>query len=178
MGRPPKNKFEEAYLVFDEKTIVRTFDIEVPFVYKFTILNDKNWYTEQDYYVKHPDDIPLIKENLAKSGYTVSKVEPSTRKIIDLCSKCHKRGIPKIEKKNVNDNRERTWRNKEEISTRTTRPLEYWLVCTHSKYEKCRIRQYVNTPYPAYKKNDIDIEKYFFPWAIQHLKDGTIWYAN
>ncbi|MEO9306698.1 MAG: hypothetical protein ABI342_00120 [Nitrososphaera sp.] len=178
MTRPPKNKFEEAYLVFDKKIIVRVFDIVVPFVHKFTIGLNPSWYTEREYHIKKSEDMLLVEDDIKKQGYEIMKIEPSVRKIIDLCPKCHKRGIPKIEKKDTRDNRERTWRTKEETSPRKERSPEYWLVYTHSRHEKCRVRQYVNTPDPAYKKNDIDIEKYFFPWAIQHLKDGIIWYSH
>lgn len=182
LARPPKNKFEEAYLAFDEKTIIRVFDIKVPFVYKFTVGLDQSWYTEWEYHVKKPEDFHLVKEDIKKRrGHKVMKIEPSIRKIIDLCPRCHMRGTPKIEKKDANDRRARRPTHLGEIEKgeiQIERPEEHWLVYNHPKNKRCKIRQYVNTPDPAYKKNDIDVEKYFFPWAIQHLKDGTIWYAN
>ncbi|MGQ0795615.1 MAG: hypothetical protein ACT4N5_05460 [Nitrosopumilaceae archaeon] len=59
-------------------------------------------------------------------------------------------------------------------STRIPRMPEFWLTFTHSRSKKCRIRQYVNTPYPAYKENDIDITKYLFPQVIGNLKRKTL----
>ncbi len=159
--------------------MIKVFDIEVPFVYKFQLTPiGSTWYTEQEYNIKQSDDISTVVNNLEKQGYKVTKIEPSVRKMIDLCPKCHKRGVPKIEKKNTHDNRERSWRNKEETSTRNGRLPEYWLTYTHSKFKKCRIRQYVNTPDPAYKKNNIEIEKYFFPMVLGNLKKGSFWYAD
>ena len=181
LARPTTNKFEEAYLAFDEKTIIRVFDIVVPFVHKFTLGLGKDWYTEQEYHIKKHEDIPSVRKDFEKQGYEVMEIKPSVRKIIDLCPACHMRGIPKIEKKDAHDRRARRPTHLDEIEKneiQIERPEEYWLVYTHSMNKKCRVRQYVNTPDPAYKKNDIDIEKYFFPWAIQHLKDGTLRYVN
>lgn len=182
MGRKPKNKFEEAYLAFDEGTTIRVFDIRVPFVYKFTVKPASlAWHTEREFHIKKPEDIPLIVHDIERQGYKVTKIEPSVRKMLDLCPKCHMRGTPKIEKKDAHDRRTRRPTHLGEIEknkVQSERPEEYWLTYTHSKHKKCRIRQYVNMPEPAYKKNDIDIEKYFFPMVIGNLKKGSFWYAD
>ena len=181
MGRKPKNKFEDA-IAFDEGINIRVFDIEVPFVYKFTIHPlGYAMYTDVGYYIKNPEDVPKVTDDLKKQGYHVSKIEPSVRKILDLCPRCHERGTPKIEKKDSHDRRTRRPTHLGEIEKNkvySERSEEYWLVYTHSKNKKCRIRQYENTPYPAYKKNDIPIEKYFFPWVISELKKGIFDYAS
>ena len=102
MGRKPKNKFIESLLAFDEKTTIRVFDIEMPFAYKFTVTPvGQTGYTEWECHIKQPADVPMVKDNLEKQGYNVANIEPSVRKMIDLCPKCHMRGIPKIEKKNT-----------------------------------------------------------------------------
>ena len=58
----------------------------------------------------------------------------------------------------------------EKSEIRIKRSEEYWLTFTHkiadnnkTRYKKCRIRQYTNIPDPAYKQNNIEIEKFFFP---------------
>ena len=179
MGRKPKNRFTESLLVFHEGIKIKVFDMEIPFVYKFTVTPiNQTGYEEWERHVERSENLPLLKAEIEKQGYSVTKIEPSVRKLTDLCPKCYMRGTPKIEKKNTSDNRERTWRNKEETSTKTKRPIEYWLTYTHSRHKKCRIRQYTNKPYPAYKKNDIKIEKYFFPYILDGMKKGSIKYAD
>ena len=185
MGRPPKNQFEEASLAFAEGVKIKKYDIKMPFLYALTVeTNDPNnakMQTTWEYFVKPISNLDgLIKEIENDESFKVKviKVEPATRPLIDLCPRCHKHGVPKIEKKNTRDNRERTWRNKEDTSTKKERPTEYWLTYTHSKHKKCRIRQYVNTPNPAYKTNKISIEDYFFPMVIGNMKKGSFWYAD
>lgn len=157
----------------------------MPFLYALTIeTNDPNnskMQTTWEYFVKPGSNLDeLIKEIESNRSFKVKviKVTPATRPLTDLCPRCHKHGVPKIEKKNTRDNRERTWRNKENVSAKKERPMEYWLTYTHSKHKKCRIRQYLNTPDPAYKKNKIDIEKYFFPHVIEYLKKDSFWYSD
>lgn len=178
MGRKPKNKFEEAYLAFDENTSIRIFSIQVPFIYKFTVTPiGQTGYTEWEYYIKQREDVPSVAEDLDKQGYKVLKTEPAVRKILDLCPKCHRRGVPKIEKKDTSDNRQRSWRYQEETSRKKRLP-EYWLVYTHSKDKKCRIWQYVNTPDPSYKRNQMEFERYCFPMVLEHMKKGSLSYAH
>ena len=139
--RPPKNKFEEAYLVFDEKTVIRVFDIEVPFVYKFTVGLDQSWHTEWEYHVKDLEDLHLVKEDVEKQGeHKVMKIEPSVRKIIDLCPRCRMRGTPKIEKKDAHDRRARRPTHLGEVEKseiQIDRSEEYWLVYVHPVCKKC-----------------------------------------
>lgn len=181
MGRKPKNKFEESYF-FDEDTTIRVFDIQVPFVYKFTVtpIGQTGW-TEWEYHIPRSEDVPLVAGEIESKGYKVTKIEPSIRKMLDLCPRCHSRGIPKIEKKDSHDRRTRRPTHLGEVERNeihSERQEEYWLVYVHSRNKKCRIRQYVNTPDPAYKKNDIEIERYFFPMILNDMKRGSLWYAD
>jgi len=123
--------------------------------------------------------LDAIKRHLENDpfGYKIIKIEDSTRPLTDLCPRCHRRGTPKIEMKNTRDSRLRTYRNKDE-TLRKERPPELWLTYTHTRSKKCRIRQYVNTPYPAYKKNKIDIERYFFPYVLELIKKGAMGYSE
>jgi hypothetical protein len=185
LGRPPTNEFTEASLAFKEDTKIKKYSVKMPFLYSLTVeTNDPNntkMHTKWEYFVKPISKLDgLIKEieNNQSFKIKVIKVELAVRELIDLCPRCKKHGVPKIEKKNTLDNRERSWRNKENTSTKKERPIEYWLTYTHSKDKKCRICQYLNTPDPAYKKNSIAIEKYFFPMVIGHLKDGSLQYAD
>ncbi len=188
MGRLPKNKFTEVVLAFDQGTKIKVFDIKIPFVYKFTVTPiNQAGHTEWEYHVKHPDDISLVAQEIEKQGYKVTKIELSVRKMTDLCPKCHKRGIPKIEIKDANDRRARRPTHLGEIEKnkiQSERLDEYWLTYGHkitdgkTKHKKCRIRQYVNTPDPAYKPNKIPIENYFFPMIIGNMKKGTLQYAD
>jgi len=181
LGRKPKNKFEDS-IAFDEGIDIRVFDIEVPFVYKFTITPVRQtWNTELEYHIPKPEDVKQVTKDIEKQGYKVTKIEPSVRKMLDLCPRCHMRGTPKIEKKDAHDRRTRRPTHLGEIEKNevySERPEECWLAYAHSKNKKCRIRQYVNTPYPAYKKNDIPIEKYFFPYVISELKKGIFDYTS
>ncbi len=156
----------------------------MPFLYSITVqINDPNFAkakTTWEYSVKPNSNLgELIKEieNEQSLKVKVIKVEPAIRQLIDLCPKCHKRGVPKIEEKDTSDNRERSWRNKEKTSPQKKREPEFWLTYTHSKTKKCRICQYV-TPYPSYKHNKIDIEKYYFPHIIGNMKRGSIQYSD
>jgi len=132
-------------------------------------------YGETTTYVSKPiSEKKLIRKEIQKMGYKVTKIEPQIVQFTDLCPQCERRGIPKIEKKDTTDNRTRTWKNKARRD-RTKRPDEYWLTYDHKTYpKKCRIVQAVNKPFPAFKKNlrkDIDIRKYYFPQVIGLLKN-------
>jgi hypothetical protein len=183
LGRKPKNKFEEVSLVFKEGTKIKRYDVKIPFLYSITVeSNDPNtvkWHNTREYFVKDDSNLDkLIKEIESDETFKVKvvKVESAVRQFIDHCPKCHKRGVPKIEKKNTSDNRERSWRNKEKISTQKKKEPEFWFTYTHTKMKKCRICQYVNTPAPAYKHNKINIEQYFFPYVLGNLKSGSVKY--
>ncbi|MDE2589567.1 MAG: hypothetical protein KGL95_07875 [Patescibacteria group bacterium] len=184
MGRKPKNQFIEVSLAFKENSKILVYDIKMPFLYALTVeTNDPNiakMQTTWKYFVKDDSNLDTLVKKVESQPFKVKviKIEPVTMQITDICTRCHNRGVPKIEKKNICDNRERTWRNKENTSTKKERTAEYWLVYTHSKHKKCRICQYENIPNPKRKKNAIEIEKYFFPFVMEHMKNGSLWYAD
>jgi len=182
VGRKPKNSFVEGTIAFKKGTDLKIYDVKLPFSVKVTYKlkvsakpDGSPIYGESETYVTKPlSEKKLIRKEIQKMGYKVIKIEAQTVKFSDLCSNCHRSGIPKVEKKDTTDNRIRTWDYKEE-KPRTIRPDEHWLVYTHkTKPKKCRIQQAVNTPYPAFKKNlrkNIDISKYYFPRVIGLLKN-------
>lgn len=185
MGRKPKNEFIEASLAFEEGSKIKKFDMKMPFLYAVTMqINDPDFTKVkivQEYFVKSDSILnELIKEieDQQHLKVRVIKTEPAVRQFIDLCPRCHKRGVPKIEKKDTRDNRERSWSNKEKSETRKERPPEYWFTYTHTKSKKCRICQYINTPDPTFKQNKISIEKYFFPQIIANMKKRSFWYDD
>ena len=158
----------------------------MPFLYSIKVqFNDPNYakmHTVREYFVKPDSKLDeLIKEIEGNPSFRVKviKVDPATRSLTDLCPRCHNRGVPKIEKKDTRDNRERSWRNKDpDEKSKKQRPPEFWLTYTHTKSKKCRISQYVNTPYPTFKHNKIDIERYFFPHIIGNMKRGSVRYSD
>lgn len=155
----------------------------MPFLYDFTIeINDHCGVIphRQECFLKDESKLDELTRELEIQPNYKAKVitfEPAVRQLIDLCPRCHMRGVPKIEKKDTRDNRERSGRYDTSITRRKRLP-EYWLTYMHSKSKKCRICQYTITPGLAYKKNKINIEKYFFPQVIESLKNGSFWYAD
>jgi hypothetical protein len=184
LGRKPKNKFEGAYLVFKDNAEIKKYDVKMPFCYAITVeTNDPNiakTHTTWEYFLKDDSKLDELIKEIESQPFKVKviKVEPAVRPILDLCPRCHKRGVPKIEKKNTSDNRERSGRYQEKTSSLKKREPEFWLTYVHTRTKKCRISQYVNTPHPAYKHNKIDIEKYFFPHILGHMKKGSVWYSD
>jgi hypothetical protein len=180
VGRKPKNEFIESSYAFERGTEFRLFSVKVPFIHTITLEttnpNIVKTGTTREYYAVTEQDLAAIRKEVENDpfGFRIVKIEESTRKLIDFCPRCDQRGTPKIEKKDTRDNRERTWRNKDE-TTRTERPVEFWLTYTHTRSKKCRICQYVNTPYPSYKQNNLDIENYFFPQVLEFIKKGSVY---
>lgn len=178
LGRKPINKFTVSSIGLEEGTEFRLFDVKIPFLYDITVEstspNVSKIGTTLEYYAKSESDLDAIRKQLENDRfiYKILKIEQATRQLTDLCLRCHKRGTPKIEKKDTRDYKEKTWRNKDQTPRKERLP-ELWLTYTHTKSEKCRICQYVNTPYPAYKKNNIEIEKYFFPNVIMNMEKDS-----
>lgn len=171
--------------MFKENSQIRRYDVEMPFLYSITVEtnnpNIEKMQTTLEYFVKPDSNLDGLIKEIESQPYKVKviKIEPAIRQITDLCPRCKMRGVPKIEKKDTHDYRQRSWRNKEpDEASKKERPPEFWLTYIHNKSKKCRIRQYLNTPYPAYKQNKIDIEPYFFPYVLEHMKKGSIWYAD
>lgn len=180
LGRKPINNFTWSSVGFKEGTEFRLFDVKVPFIYDITIESTNPEVakvgTTLQYYAKSESEIGEIRKQLANDRfkYKVLKIENATRQLTDWCPRCRGRGTPKIEKKNTSAYKTRTWRNKDQRPTKERAP-EFWLTYTHSKSKKCRVRQYINTPYPSYKQNNIEIEKYFFPNVLDLIESGLFY---
>jgi len=178
LGRKPKNSFIEGTIAFKKGTEHKVFDVKLPLSVKVTYkmqvsadLDGNPLYGQSEMYVNKPlSEKKLIQQEIEKEGMKVIKIEPQIVKLTDLCPQCHRRGIPKIERKDTTDNRTRTWRNKEK-KPRTIRPDEYWLTYDHKTTpKKCRIQQAGNYPHPGFKKNErknIDMRKYYYPWVTK-----------
>ena len=187
MGRKPKNTFIEATLVFKEGSKIKRYDVKMPFLYSMRLeTNDPNYIKAQtirEYFLKDHSKLDELIKEIESQPFKVKviKVDQAVRQLIDLCPRCHKRGVPKIEKKDSHDRRTRRPTHLGEIERNkvySQRLEEYWLTYTHSRTQKCRISQYINTPYPAYKHNEIEIEKYLYPQVIGNMKRGTVWYSD
>ena len=129
MGRKPINAFVEAGLSFADNFKVKRYDIKMPFLYDITVeSNDPSiakFQTTGEYHAKDQSDLDRrIRELESQERFKlkVIKVEPAVRQLIDLCPKCHMRGIPKIEKKDTRDNRERSWRYQQSITRKERLP--------------------------------------------------------
>ncbi len=179
MGRKPVNKFTWSSIGLKEGTEFRLFDVKIPFLYDITVEstnpNVAKVGTTLQYYAKSESDLDVIRKELENDlfRYRVLRTEKATRQLTEWCPRCHGKGTPKIETKDARDYKERTWRNKDQKAGKERTP-EFWLTYTHTRSKKCRIRQYVNTPYPAYKQNNIEIEKYFFPNVLDLIEKESI----
>ena len=177
MGRKTEKTHQETSIAFKPGTEFRLFEVELPYSVKvtFEITKPPLTHATSDQIIYLPmSEKEKIVNTFEKNGYNVIHIEPQTIKIPDLCPKCLRRGIPKVEKKDTTDRRVRTWKNKEE-KPRKKRPNEYWLTFDHkSKPKKCRIRQFVHSPHPAFrprKSNNIDFMKFLFPYNMPWLEN-------
>ena len=191
MGRKTKNRSEQVYLAFKEDSKIQEYHVKIPFIYRLIMTPTDIGQTGEEtklFFVKPASNLDgLIKEVESKNPYKIIKAEEYTERWTDLCPQCHTSGIPKIEIKDASDRRTRRPTHLGEIERNkihSKRLDEYWLTYTHkiaqgkTKYKKCRIRQYRNTPYPEYKQNKIPIEKYFFHNILGNMKNGSIWYGD
>ena len=182
MGRKTANQFMEGTIASEKGTEHKVYDVKLPnsvkVTYKIKVsakLDGTPIFGETEMYLPRPvSEKTKIHEELKKNGINVVKIEPQIVKLSDLCPNCHRRGIPRIEKKDTTDKRRRSWKNKDEKPI-TKRPNEQWLIYVHkTKPNKCRIQQAVNAPYAGFKKNlrkDIDMRKYYYPWVTEILKN-------
>jgi hypothetical protein len=189
MGRKTKNRSKQVHLAFKEGSTIQEYYVEIPFIYRLTMTPTEMGQTGEEtklFFVKPDSNLDgLIKEIENKYPYKIVNGEKHTERWTDLCPRCHLSGIPKIEMKDADDSRVRSEKDRQEAFTKKERPSEYWLTYTHkiavegkTKYKKCRIRQYENTPDPVYKQNKIPIERYFFPNILENIKNDSIWYAE
>jgi hypothetical protein len=146
LANPIKNKNEEIIHAFDNEKWLY-YDLEFP----------KSAYEQIQ---------KMLKEKIVS-------VKPLI-KVIERCPKCKRKGIPKIEEKDVSDNRFRSWRNKEE-HPRVNRTDEYWVTYDHkTKPMKCRVLRFVSLlesrEVKFNKKQGIIMEEFIFPYCVGFLK--------
>jgi len=175
MGRKPSNNFQEMTIELKKGTEFRLFDVKLPLSCKVTFeTTDPKIVKLQGEQVVN---IPLtektkIKKLFQDKGHHILKIEPNTMQVPEICYSCHKRGIPKIEKKNTKDKRTRNWKFKEEASLKPRAP-EYWLVFTHNSRKKCRISRFIPHPYPSWrsqKNSKFPYTKFMFPYNTGWIK--------
>jgi len=181
LGRKPKNQFTEHDIANIQDSQFKLFDVKLPFAVKVTydeLLNNDQENpitgTASEIIYKSISEKNEIILECEKLGFTIISVEPWSVKFTDICPDCRKPGVPRVEVKNTIDKRHRTWKY-EEPHYLPKRENEYWLVYYHkSSRSKCRIQQCIATPHPAFKHNSrkqIDIEKYFFPYCLEWMKN-------
>lgn len=182
MARKTKNKSEEFTLAFRKGTESRLYDIELPFAVNVTFQPSIDGQlclgiTSQDVYLPFSKK-DEIERKLTELGYRVIEIKPAISRVIDLCGRCNRKGIPKIERKDTSDRRARRPTHLGEIEKNkiySKRTDEYWLTYDHkTKPKKCRIFRFVS-PFASpevklNKKHEIKLEEFVFPHAIGYLK--------
>ncbi len=183
MARPRKDRFEETSIDFEKGTEHELVYVSAPFFLKVTYKekigkynNGKSIYGTKDEIVRYlhytKDE---IKKEFQKKGLEVIKFEEATIPLPNICEKCHRKGIPRIEKKsNKIDYHERAGRGHR---FKTNRPDEYWLVYDHkTKPNKCRIAEFDKNHFLfKLSGNKIsELHKHFFPFYLEWLKKESI----
>ena len=180
------NEVKVRCIDFEKGVDILEYDVRLPSTYSITVETTnpsitKVW-TTLEFSLKPGSTLDELIKGIENRVYfsmdvKVTKVEKAIRPFTDLCPRCHELGKPKIVKKDTRDNRVRTGRYGEH-SLPPKRPDEYWLTYVHAKSKKCRIRQFMNLPYPSYKENSIDISEHLFPCVIANLIDGSLQYLQ
>jgi len=181
VGKKPKNKFEETSMAFRQDSRFRLFTIELP---SWVSITYRPMINGQLSIAVGTEDVPLpfskkdeILEKMKALGHEIIEIKPSIMKVIDKCPKCERSGSPKIEKKDASDRRTRRPKHLGEIEKNkiySKRPDEHWLIYEHNtKPKKCRIYQLESlesSKIKPSKRNNILMEKFVFPYALQYLK--------
>jgi len=181
--RPRKDKFEETSYAFRKGTEHELVHVSTPSFAKVTYkqkigeYNDgKPIYGTTDQIVRY---LHYTKEEIKKlfqeKGMEIIKFEKATIPLPNICEKCHRKGIPRIEKKsNKIDYHERAGRGHR---FETNRPDDYWLIYNHTtKPLKCRIAQYDENHF-LFKnsKNRInELHKHFFPFYLEKMAKESV----
>ena len=188
MARPRKDRFEETSIGFKKETEHEIVYVSVPFfvkvTYKVKVSEDKDGIilcgTTETILKKSISDEKEIKKEFREKGKKVVKIEENTIPFPNICEKCHKKGIPRIERKsNKFDYHSRTPDTlteppKHKIETK--RRDEYWLIYDHGKSKKCRIAQFDKNHFLfKLSKNKInELHKHFFPYYLEWLKKELV----
>jgi len=175
LGRKPSNKFQETTIAFKKGTEFRLFDVKLPFSSKVTFeTTDPKFVKAQSDKIVNisPSEKKKITKLFKDNGYRVLKIQPFIMQVPEICPTCKKKGVPKIEKKNATDKRDRNWKFRENIP-KEPRPHEYWLVFVHNSRSKCRISRFLPQPYPSWRSqtdSKYPYTKFMFPYNFAWLK--------
>jgi len=174
MARPRKDEFKEIRIESTQEEL-EVIDVSAPSFVKVT-------YREK--ISKHNDGKPIygttdhifrslyqtndeITKLLQEKGMEVIKIEKATIPFSNICEKCHKKGIPRIEAQ-PNDFHYHYNITMQSKKNKSNRPDEYWLIYDHGKGKKCRIAQY-DKNHHLFKptKNRInELHKHFYPMNL------------
>ena len=183
MARPRKDKFDETSIGFKKGTEHELVYVSAPFfskvTYKVKVAQDnkgKLFYGTTSEIIQSlhytQDEIKkLFREKNAK----VIKIEEATIRLPNICEKCHRKGVPIIQKKSNLDYHYRSSTNK--IKTDTGRHDEYWLNYQHTTKPKiCRIAQFDEKRFQFKNpKNRItELHKHFFPRYLEWIEKELV----
>jgi len=180
MARPRKDKFEVTSIGFEKGTEHELVHVSTPFFLKVTFKtkigeynNGKPIYGTSDQIIKysHYTKDEITKE-FREKGMEIIKFEDATISLPNICEKCHRKGIPRIERESRKiDYHYRV--NTDTHETQTNRQDEYWLIYDHRPQQKCRIAQFDKNHF-LFKnsKNRInELHKHFFPFYLEWMKN-------
>lgn len=188
MGRHTKNDSEESSIAWIKNSEFKLFKVKTPFFSKVTFKivvgidkKGKEYHATSDEIVKHSisEKNKIIKEFRDK-GMEVINIEENAIKFPDICEKCHRKGIPKIEKKsNKYDYHSRvlhTFTEDSKHKIEVNRPDEHWLTYDHNKKpKKCRIAKFDKNHFLFKNPNRLnELHKHFFPYCIKWMKKLTV----
>ena len=187
--RQRKDKFEQVSYGFEPLTEHELVQVSVQSHSKITYemkvsedLDGKDLYATTDQTIRtlhYTDD--QIKKLFREKGMIVTKIEKATIPLPNICVKCNKKGIPRIERKsNAIDYHARESPDSDtgHHITHTNRPDEYWLVYDHQP-KKCRIAKYDKNHFLFKNPKDksINLQKHFFPRYLEKMK-RELWAFN
>jgi len=182
--RPRKDKFEATSYEFRKGTEHELVQVSNPSFSKVTfktkVAQDnrgKSFYGTSDQIIRtlyYTND--EIKKLFREKNAEVIKIEKATIPLPNICEKCHRKGMPRIERKS---NKKEYHYNVKQNSTitETNRPDDYWLIYNHkTKSLKCRIAIFdVNHFLFKNPKNRItELHKHFFPFYLEKMKKELV----
>ena len=105
MGRKPSNSYQEQTIEFKKGTEYRSFDVKLPSLSKVTFETTDPKIVKiqgaEEILTIPPSEVEKITKLFEDKGLHVLNIEPLTMQVPELCPSCQKRGVPKIEKKNI-----------------------------------------------------------------------------
>ena len=183
MGRRRKNKSEEFFIANNYEVKHNLSHVKIPFflkvIYKVKISEDNNGkpiYGTTDQIVRY---LHYTKDEITKKfqekGKEVIKIEAHTIPMPNICEKCHRKGIPRIERK-LNDFYYHYTPKNDSSKNKSNRPEEHWLIYDHGKGKKCRIAQFDKNHllFKLPKRRKSNLSKHFFPFYLESLKKELV----